>query len=340
MINYTPNFNDPRVRRRLTSALSWATQMLDEHKAKGWSTRHIDKRIGYSYDNIGKFARSTLLIEDSPYYSKDRGQAKQYRLNLKGVYSLSKVLGIDSGPRTSKKKIGLQLAREHWRPVFEKETFEYEDKGNRYYNELQNIRSDIRAPLFASYGYVFNYDIQNAYPTLVLQYVKQNCNLRKPLTALEQYVQNSDLVRNQLAQRLGVDPKTAKKLIIAKFNGASLSPRGHFAQSLTRLQFHKLKRDPWFSQLCSDIQRAWQRIAQTQQKRTWRSHTRMQFYLELERSVMSVIRREFSKKNIPIFLEHDGWRSKDYIDPYLLGLRVRTQTGFSVNFTCEVKKWL
>jgi hypothetical protein len=333
---YKPNFKDPRVQRKVRSALTWAMIMLKEDKPASWSSRYLDKKIGFLHTDLGKYLRENLLKIANHRYSQRDGFSKQYTLNLAQVYKLAPLLGITVSPKKLRKTLGLKLAIQEYAPVFDT-AFEYKDQSNRYWHEMQHIRSDIRVGLFAHYGYRFNYDMQNAYPTLITQRAQRTGRIRKPLSTLIAYTQNPNQYKHQLAQDLGVEASIAKTIIVARFNGASLRPQGSIDKMLTRLQMYKLRTNPWFNQLKLELDRAWGAIAKELGVKYASSKLRMHTYLEMERSVINVIRREFSKKNIPIFLEHDGWRAKDYIDPYLLKLQVKKKTGYDVNFVCEIR---
>ena len=334
MKKYKPNFNDPRVASKARSALGWATQQLHEHKYAGWSTRHLDKRIGYSHTNLGRYLRQQLLITHNNHYSMEQGFTKQYRLNLHGVYKLAQQLGIEYNPRKLRRSIGVKTAIEQYQPQFQT-AFEYTHKNNRSYHPLQNLRSDIRKPLFEHYGYKHNYDIENSYPTLLLNAVHQHCTLRKPLTALEEYVANPQQVRLRLAQQIGVDYLTAKKILIGKCNGGTLRIHSELWRMLDAIPLHRLRRNTWFKQFALDLNRAWSNIARHYGARSFSPSERMSFYLQLEKQVMAIVQTTFERNQIDVFLEHDGWRATAYIDTDVLEQLVKDKLNYTVRFVCK-----
>lgn len=334
MKKYTPNFADPRVAARARSALGWATQQLHEHKYAGWSTRHLDKRIGYVHTNLGKFLRSQLLITHNTHYSMDQGFTKQYRLNLHGVYRLAQRLGIPYNPRKLRRSIGVKTAIEQYSSDFAS-PFEYTHKNNRSYHPLQNIRSDIRKSLFDHYGYRYNYDIENSYPTLLLNAVHQHCQLRKPLATLEEYVAEPQLVRRSLAEQIGVDYDTAKKILIGKCNGGTLRIHSELWRILDPIPLHRLRRNTWFQQFARDLNRAWSNIARLHGARSFSPSERMCFYLQLEKQVMAIVQTTFGRNQIDVFLEHDGWRATQYIDTHVLEQLVKDKLNYTVRFVCK-----
>lgn len=336
MKKYKPNFNDPRVANKCRRALGWATCQLHEHKYNGWSRKHLDKRIGYSHTDLGRYLRQQLLITHDNHWSMDHGICKKYTLNVQGAVGLAQQLGIEYKRRKPRQSIGLALAREQYQDVFDRGVFEYTEKSGRLYNELQNIKTDIRAPLFASYGFRFNYDIANAYPTLLTQYALQTATYRKQFHSLSEYCNDPCAYRLKLAHSTGTDYATAKKILVAKFNGATLREGYAISQTLNRTQMHRLKHNTQWNLLCKDITRLWKGIARSQGRTRIPPRERMHLYCQEERRVIGVIERQFKKQNYQMFLEHDGWRATDWIDPHLLELSVRKHTGYAITITCEV----
>jgi hypothetical protein len=264
-------------------------------------------------------------------------KTKQYRLNISNLCNLAQLTGIEFNPKKPRQSIGIKTAKAQWDTVIQSNLFEYTEKSHRLYHPIQNIKTDIRRELFRSNGFRFNYDIENCYPTLIFQQAQQTGRIRKPLTILKEYVDNPSSVRAQLANEIQSDIKTAKAILIAKFNGATLRETGKIRSLLKPIQFYKLKNSVWFQQYNKDLDRAWSAIAKDQDIRSMSNSRKMQQYLTQEQRVMQAIRSEFNKKKYPMFLEHDGWRSCDHIDPYLLELAVRKATGYSVKIKLEVR---
>lgn len=336
MKKYTPNFNDPRVQRKCTDALQWATCMLKENKANSWSRTHLDVKIGYSHTSLGAWLRHNLLTTTNPRFSTTQGIAKQYVLNTPGAVKIAQHLGIEYNPHKPRESIGVRTAVAKYAPQFAATEFVYTNLGDRYYNDMQNIKTDIRKQLFSHYGFRFNYDCENAYPTIMLQYAHNWANFRKPFSALIDYTQNTREYRTRLATHIGCDYATAKEILVAKFNGATLRPRARISQLLTREQLHRLKHSTQFQELCKDITRLWQGIARSHCQSSIRPRQRMQMYQHEERRVQNAVVSLFNNKAIKVFLEHDGWRATDYIDVHLIELHIRKRTGYSIRISVEI----
>ena len=83
-MKYIPNLNDPRIIKRIKTALGFVRGCMSETKSHAWSTRYIDKHLGQQNHNLGKYLRNHLLIETRSTWSKDSGVCKEYKLNLEG----------------------------------------------------------------------------------------------------------------------------------------------------------------------------------------------------------------------------------------------------------------
>lgn len=83
--SYHPNFTDPRVIKRVKSALrfvEWLTKVNDETQI---SQTAIHKYIGNSGNQLSGYLKEVLLICTNDHYSKDAGVAKSYIKNWSGV---------------------------------------------------------------------------------------------------------------------------------------------------------------------------------------------------------------------------------------------------------------
>src|SRR5476649_3041169 len=65
---YTPNFSNPRIRKRVANALGWAAGCVrsePREMAKGW----IDANLGQQQNALGAWLRAKLLVCcDSRYF--------------------------------------------------------------------------------------------------------------------------------------------------------------------------------------------------------------------------------------------------------------------------------
>lgn len=376
-MNYTPNFTDPRVINRTKHALGFAIGVMSSEKEHPWSTRVIDKYFGSQRNNLSKYLRSILLICTNQRYNKDTGECKSYKLNQLGVDYLRERLTTDSKEsnwvhhnhnklsttklypsvvEVQRDAFDLQVVAQFIDKEYHDElisgNFNYDQKTYRLWHTIQSVKNNFRKPILAKYGYNYNYDIQACAPTLLLQYSRQLGN-DLWLPAINEYLENRDKIRNQLAQETNLPTKDIKVLINALFCGAKLGCNEHFA--LSHLLNHDtavieyLKQNEFLTQLRDEIKIIWSYVneeiprTKKQDKRGYlrlipiSSRDKWNIYFRLECEVMTSIRHYITKNNLQCFLEHDGWVCKSEIDTEKLTQWVRNDTGYDVKLDLENK---
>lgn len=209
-MKYIPNLNDPRIIKRIKTALGFIRGCMSDTKSHSWSTRYIDKHLGQQNHNLGKYLRNHLLIETNNRYTKGytkRGICKEYKLNLQGyeyvkdLVSYKQYVSISNWSlfRDIKKntEIGNLLenkepleiypsvsqvgdsrlvndwVKKEFRTEFESLNFLYEDKSHRLWHPLQNVRKTDKQNIFRELDLTYQYDIVCCAPTLIHQYSHQ-----------------------------------------------------------------------------------------------------------------------------------------------------------------------
>lgn len=351
-MTYTPNFNDPRVRRRIESATAWARACVsaDPNKPHQWGTRYLDKMLGHQTNDLGKYIRNTILIEVNNYYqyvfddskvkhNKDRKNFnKQYILNEVGISMLENRVGIAKIPKSQRIK---QWATSKWHKEFITGTFNYESKADRLWHPLQRVATDERTRLFKQYGYRHDYDIETAAPTLLYQRAcSLNPQLRNKTPHLQAYLNDRTEFRQYVSTHLGTDTKTTKHIITSLFAGATLRAYKSIHEMLNydwdKLEW--IKTDSRICDLRKDIKKMWDAIKPelaTTNPLTGRldrltSRIKWKEYFRLERCVMDVIRKYLTDTGNRYFSEHDGWKCHYFVDTHELELLVRTKTGYVI----------
>lgn len=338
MSKYTPNFKDPRTQKRINRSLDYALANLSPTKPKEWSTRQIDRWFGNQGNPLSKMIRQQLLIVNDPYYNPDQGRAKKYLLNLQGAQTLGYKIGrqiIPCALHLGQEKIssadrlyGLQIAQG---------TFEYTQKSSRLWNDIQNLDNATRKPLFANYGYIHEYDIKSAAPSILSQ-LALGYNPQLEIPTIKAYTQNPNLYRQQLSEEIGIDVKTAKRLITARFAGGRFGSQNSLMRELNSswIYHNRLKQSVWFEQISEELRVLWHEIKTSEGLGRLSARTKWGVYFREELRVMRSVHRYLDKNSITYFHEHDGWRSRESVDLHQLKLHVRKQTGYRLEFAKEV----
>ena len=346
---YEPNFNDPRVRRRIKHAIGFASASLTIDKGRQWTTRELDKHLGRTWDSLGAYLRDRLLLctDDRYWFGTHGSKCKEYRLNSKGYAELCE--HIDLVDKTSIRLThiahrGVEWFEKQYAQELESGNWQYTSTSNRLWNPAQSYPNSIRKTAFARQGYVWEYDIVSAAPTLITELARRS-GLTKPIPVIQAYLANSNTYRNKLAQDLHIEPKVAKQLILMKFAGARMGPYGsiikQFPQGST-LHYQRLKHNEFYTAISEEIKLLWRAIRKdlaekgevvSGEKLT--SRYKWNKFFEQEAQVMTVVRKQLNKTGMKYFLEHDGWRCSHYIDENSLRLLVRKCLDINVKFECE-----
>ena len=364
-MSYEPNYNDPRVRKRIKKALGFVGSCFSETKPKGWSTRYIDKYLGHQKENLSKYLRSNLLICINDRYNKDTGLCKKYIKNSTG-YNLIRSSLNNISLYYSVSEVGeiTDWVKDEYKTELTTMSFKYEDKSNRLWHPLQRVRKQYKKIVFSEVGLKYQYDIQCCAPTLIHQYsqkipeiITDNKYIQGPmdlyLFALRSYLQDRKLIRTQLATEAEMSEDHIKVIINALLAGAQLS--NNKKSDIYKLldgdiaQIEYLKQHPYIIQLRSDIKTCWDYLKPTIYRRSIinknnkkqvlpiSSKQKANTYFELERLVLeSVV--EFMKQSgdIQYFLEHDGWVCNKELDKELLIKWIKDKTGYDIQLDVVV----
>lgn len=357
-MTYQPNFNDPRVITRCRTAIGFACGVMSLTKSHAWSSRYIDKYFGMSTNPLSKYLRETLLICTDESFSFNipgqKGKCKEYILNKIGVKFLTERLGIENKTTTIQiYPIVVEVAQEDHKEELTTGNFEYNDQSNRLWHPLQRYRKHYRTQILNDYGYLHDYDIECAAPTLIHQYAQQ-LGMDQYLFAIRRYLADRTAIRLELAQAMDLDPAAIKEIINALFAGARIANNKDHSDiyhilngDQARIEY--LKQDPFITELRNDIKICWEYITPTIARRTKKqpngkdrllaitSKQKWNVYFELERSVLNSVRNYLDDNQVRYFLMHDGWICDKEVDRTEVIEYVRNQTGFDVKFEYELK---
>jgi hypothetical protein len=237
-----------------------------------------------------------------------------------------------------------QWCRREYQQELEDLKFTYDEKSDRLWHPIQNIRSEFRRPLLAQSGLKWEYDIATAAPALISQYAQQ-WDQDEVLFHLNDYLKNKTRIRAQLAAELEIDVSIIKQCINALFCGARVGPGNAIAALLINdpARIELFRQHEFITGLRSDIKKCWLRIETglprvtktndrgQERKLALSSSRKWRVYFQLERSVMSVIQTYLRESGNRCFLEHDGWMCEHQINRTELCEYVQHHTGFLIN---------
>lgn len=369
-MTYKPNYNDPRVIRKIKKAIAFTNGFLSDTKPRGWSTRYIDKWFGQQQHELSKYLRANLLICTNNRYNMDSGVCKEYIRNTTGLNQLVGLLNqyitYPSVSQVKKSQANIisvtQVTREIITNEFKAELmskkFTYDDKSNRLWHDLQRVKKEHKSVILAKHGLKHQYDIDCCAPTLILQYSQHiplvldidGKYVRGPmdlyLFAYMRYLYDKESVRQELADEAEITYEQAKTIINALLMGAQLgnNPDSDIYKILqgdkARIEF--LKQHKYIKELRSDIKTIWEYIKPTLSKRVITTKTgkrrtlpisstqKSNLYFDLERNVLNIIRHYLTMTNNKHFLEHDGFTSEKQVDIEELSKWVEMNTCHSI----------
>ena len=276
-----------------------------------------------------------LTMDD--FIIKTKSSAKSLNYNSSNLFLIP--YGITSRPDMSdanqKILISMLQANEEFGDMLNTNEIEYKDKSGRLWGGTQSLSKATKQNLHAGYGYAYEYDIEAAAPTLLLQLAKKNGFRLRKESLVEDYIQNRSLYRRLLAVKYNLDEKEVKETINALFAGA------RFNSSLSKVNAKapKFKSDEFITRLKEEIAQIWKHIKPTIGVRYKRdntletrisSRTKWSIYFQLERSILDVVREHLDETNNKAVLEHDGWTTTKKLDTKQLIETIKLRTGYEI----------
>lgn len=361
MLDYTPNLQDPRVIKRIKSAVGFTSALLSNDKPRHLAKTFIDKHFGSQNNPLSKYLRNQLLVCVDETYDMDRGICKSYISNNDNLINLLGFLDKKNGNKHSHitypsvvllQESALEWAKTQYKQQLDHYKFEYTEKTHRLYNEIQNIRSGVRAKLLADRGLIYNYDIDTAAPVLLYQHsLKTPSATGEVCEVIEQYIQDKENIRIGLSNESELPVENIKKIINAMFSGGFLTT---YPKSVV---FQMCKCDPgivkflqqhsFIQGLKADISTMWAPIkADTpktyyttktgkRRKRPFDPRAKWNIYFQLERMILDQVVGYCRELRTNYFLEHDGFRTSKKIDLQDLQLYIQCGTGYNITFKEE-----
>lgn len=350
--NYEPNYNDPRVVKKIRSALSFVNAYISDKKEKPIAQSQINKYFGQSQHDLSKFLKETLLVCTDGRYSKEAKLCKKYIKRTAGVKFLLDKLKINDkiAAKTLQDMSISQIELDHADALqaLKNGTLEYNEKSSRYWNSLQNIPKSNKQIVLARCGFNHQYDTECSAPTLLHQYA-QSLGMDAYLFAIRKYLNNKVECREQLAQDANISVHVAKRVINALFCGAKVSTNDRHSifhlVNCSKSAIAAIKASQFIIELKSDIKQVWDQMIESRilirntriSARTGNivnipltSKKKWIVYFNQEQKVIDSMVDYFNHFNIKYFLEHDGWTLDQHVDNTTLINFIYQETGYKV----------
>jgi len=350
IMSYKPNFNDPRVVKKIKTAVGFVGACFSATKPHQWSTRYMDKHFGQQQNDLSKWLRNELVICTNERYTMGTNHCKEYIKNSTGYNNLVSLL-IPSTSYPSVLQVGnlvTEWVKDEYKDELQSKDFNYTDKSSRLWHPLQRVRKEHKMVVFSESGLKYQYDIECCAPTLIHQYSQM---LDDPmdlyLPALTKYIKDRKSIREQIASEADIPPEIAKEIISALVNGAQLGM--NYKSDIYRVlkgdraRIEFLKEHEYIKQLRADMKVCWSYIKQTLpvitkpdkngklRTRPVSSKQKAGVYFDLERVVLNSVIDYLKSTNNKYFLEHDGWVCTEEINTDELVKWVKVHTGYDIN---------
>lgn len=329
-MTYTPNWQHAKIRARCTKVIDFCDDFLTKRKTFWLSRNEIYKHFGNTARQPGAYLKQMLLVEVDGYWNHLTGQCKKYNLNTQNLQELKLLIGYRED-YTATPNIEQQL---------ETADFEYTHSSNRQFHPLQFKPKHKKQRILGRHGFRYEFDIQAAAHTLLLQHARQ-LGHSTPTPTLDAYIENRTQFRNYLAHELGITPKTVKTILTGILQGAVISR--WYTNSIFQALDHnthlleQLRNNRFIQNYQQECREMWRTIkVQRGISERMTGKKKSEIYRELENQVGKTIQRYLKKTRNAYFFEHDGWSCREMIDPMRLRDEVRQQTGFVIELDCTI----
>lgn len=299
---YKPALNRKDVRLKVELALEQFLQFYRSQEERTLSVPQLEEWFGKHQNALYKWLRANLLTEVRSY-SVIKARAITYQVSQRGF---DKTWALLHGQSFEYKTERARQVEPLFRPFLASDdpaglALPKIEGGRLYWGAAQTVEKEVRAIILKGN---YDYDIQAAMPTLVLQSIaaREGLDWREAFPAWARYLGNRAAYRESLAQRLNITAKQAKAIFqglfdLRKFN---LGQRG-IVEIIGREKTKKAKEDPILKALADEAFDAWSRLGLQND-----GNARFQYYEREEQKVMSVIYEAARTGGIRFLPFHDG----------------------------------
>lgn len=362
---YQPNFSDPRIVKKSMEVISWCELNLSVERKLRKSHRTLREIFGPTGNKLSKWLRDNLIIQ-SGYFEKG-GQCYEYILRKGGIEEIKKLIKDNFKPGEEKQKSrrikktlllddnndvvvdenNVKFLTQKLREQIKKLEFEYNSKGWRDYNPLQNIKR-VNKQKFWSDKLPHDYDISAAAPTILLQYSERLGLISIVNSSLRDYLDNKNEYREHVRSLIEIEGEEgiqiAKKILNGLFNGAILSKNESYPCQIYLLvnmdnkKMDRLINDKKIRHLRANIGYIWRQLKRKHfklEKGRIKSGEKWNLYFMLEFNIMKEVYSYLDNKKIKYFKEHDGFRTNKKVNINEIEKLIEDRTAFILKLSGE-----
>lgn len=327
---YKPAFNRKDVRRRVELALEHYLAYYRTQKEMTWSVPQLEKWFGKHQNDMFKWLKANLLREVRSY-SVQQGRAITYVLNQTGFDKVWLQLhGHAFDYATERARQVEPLFRPYLDADHPLGMALPKIEGGRLYWTGQNVEKVVRRVILKG---SYDYDIQAAMPTLVLQSVaaREGLNWREAFPTWARYLGSRKAFRESLADRLNITYAQAKDVCQGMFDLRTFTAgRKGVSELIGREKMGKAKDDLFLKALRAEALRAWGIVGLSGRDD---GTARFRYYEQVEQYVMQAVYETVSEAGIRCLPFHDGLTLLDgraIADLDRFQRLIRDKTGFNV----------
>lgn len=324
------DLSDPRVRRTALKGLEFLGDLSTWREPKMIAASTLRKELGNTSRGIGKVLAACLWRHGA--YDPVHGKSFRYSVDPEAFERLEAKLG-------TKWDIVSWAAAKGWTFTTAPPPRDKQPRtGDRVYSWWVTMNKARRLELFArELGGGFDYDIEAAKPTLILQafdkhMAEQHTSVAYDLSTWRAYVADRSAVRQRLMDDLGLSKEQAKQVCQDVLNSAvaAVHPKNGIFQRLGEAKTRVLLEHPIYQGLASDFSYYWQHVKELNDLKLSAGEFTSAWYNKLEWEVMNVVEAEL---NQPGWFVHDGFMTARAVDSSAICAAVKARTGYDIKLS-------
>lgn len=304
---------------------------LERYGPRQISAKELTKLLGNQCKPLGAYLRLGLI--QFGYYSVENHQSYSYRPNKEFCKRLRAELGLTSDtrltPAPKSDKVFVPCRRE----------YQGTRKGFRLYPWWSYMNSQEKKDRFlAQFDKYFDYDIEVARPTILLQMYEKKCNPfllgnsnKHKLNTWRLMVEDRTTFRQKIADDVGATYEEIKDVLQSVTNGGyvSTSPCNSACKKLGSISAYKLKNHELYIGLREDFKTMRGVLfpnvsAADVKKAMWA------LYERTEDKVMSLVDSELAKMGVDAWFIHDGFFTHTEVDVKALEKSIQSKINLSL----------